>query len=73
MAEIKIGVVGRIVAGDDVGRYLKVIDDGRNTGGFLVITSDSPDFVDGYDDWVESRSALEEYFLESSWRVEWSA
>jgi hypothetical protein len=72
MPKIEIGPVGKIVEGDDAGYYVKIVDDEQNTGGFLVITSDSPDFSTGYDDWVENRSALEEYFVESGWRIEWS-
>lgn len=71
MSEIQVGKVGKILAGDDVGRYIKVVDDSDSTGGFLILTSDDPDFERGYDNWVEDRTALLRYFQESGWQVEW--
>ncbi len=31
--QIRIGQIGRIIAGDEVGKYIKVIDDEQNTSG----------------------------------------
>ncbi|MGZ3974329.1 MAG: hypothetical protein ACXWAT_10130 [Methylobacter sp.] len=69
--DIKVGVVGEIVAGDDAGSYLKVIDDNENTGGFLILTSRSPQMTDGFDNWVESENSLRQYFIESGWVIRW--
>lgn len=70
--DIRIGVTGLITAGDNAGWQVRIEDDMRNTGGFLVLLS--PDFQsspEGADDWVESESALSSYFEESSWVVKW--
>jgi hypothetical protein len=65
------GRVGRIVKGDEKGRYVKIIDDSSSTGGFLILTSDDVEFRVGHDCWVESRVALEQYFDESDWLIDW--
>lgn len=69
--EIKIGLVGRIVEGDDIGSYVKVLDDSQNTGGYLILTSAHQDMSDGADNWVEDWDTLSRYFQESRWVVEW--
>lgn len=71
MLTIKIGNIGKIVKGDDVGNFVKIIDDSQNTGGFLIITSANQAFEEGYDDWVENEESLIKYFTESKWEIEW--
>jgi hypothetical protein len=68
---IPIDRVGRILSGDESGWYVKVMDDDRSTGGLLILTSRTPDFHEGFDNWVEDRVALEGYFREANWLVEW--
>lgn len=70
--DIRIHTPGRVVAGDSVGLYVEIVDDSKNTGGFLVLQhweDDPSGWV--YDDWVETRSDLEKYFKEGNWIVEW--
>ena len=69
--EIKIGQVGLIVAGDEVGRYIKVLDDRQSTGGFLILTATDQAMSDGYDNWVEDEKSLSRYFRESHWKIDW--
>jgi len=71
MTDIRIGALGRIRSGDEQGRYLKIVDDAENTGGFLILTSDDSEFSSGYDNWVESKQALAQYIRESRWKIEW--
>ncbi|WP_210408473.1 hypothetical protein [Hahella sp. KA22] len=68
-----ISTVGKILAGDDAGFFVKVLDDTENTGGYLIITSAKESFEDGHDGWVENMASLKKYFEESQWVVEWKA
>lgn len=73
MVDILIGVVGRIISGEEHNRFVKVIDDSENTGGFLILTADDIELRSrGYDNWVEDKEHLKRYFLESKWLIEWS-
>ena len=69
--EIPVDKVGRILAGDEVGRYVRIIDDADSTGGFLILTATYPDMVGAYDAWVEDKEGLIRYFVEAKWLVEW--
>lgn len=74
MRDLRVGVLGRIVAGDDAGRYVEVLDDTSSSGGFLILTYDHSDRSgNAYDSWVESIGDADLYFEESSWDVEWLA
>lgn len=69
--QIRIGEIGRILAGEESGHYVKVLDDSKNTGGYLILTAPAADMRQGYDNWVESKDALALYFEESGWVIEW--
>ncbi len=73
MVDILIGVIGKIISGEEYGRFVKVIDDSENTGGFLILTADDIELSSrGYDNWVEDKERLKCYFLENKWLIEWS-
>ncbi|MBL3558394.1 hypothetical protein JK643_18565 [Marinobacter sp. JB05H06] len=71
--DIRVGKIGVVLAGENIGWQIRVEDDSVNTGGYLVLTS--RDFTDphaeAFDDWVEDEGALQEYFRESGWVVKW--
>lgn len=69
--KIKLGEVGKIVSGQELGRYVKVVDDAANTGGYFIITAASPSMRDAFDNWVESGAVLQRFFEEAEWVVEW--
>lgn len=72
MSKIKIGALGRIVAGVDAGRFVEIVDDADSTGGFLILSHENADRSgNGFDDWVESMMGLEVYFAEAGWEIEW--
>lgn len=70
--EIKLGRVGKIVEGEERGNYVKVVNDEVNTGGwFLVLVAKANDMRDGFDSWVENKQALQRFFDESKWVIDW--
>lgn len=71
--DIRIGNVGRIIGGDEVGKYLKIVDDSARSGGFLILVTSDKEMKDGHDYWVEDKATLERFFRESRWSVEWEA
>jgi hypothetical protein len=68
---IHINKKGRIIKGDLSGQYVLIQDDAENTGGYLILTATDIDFQHGHDDWVEDMEALERYFKEAQWQIEW--
>lgn len=72
MNELPIGVLGEIVAGAEAGRFVEVVDDAENTGGFLIVTyADADRSPEVFDAWVESIVDVELYFEELGWSVRW--
>lgn len=71
MSEVKFNVAGTILAGDDVGWTVRVIDDSVNTGGYLVLVFCEQDKESGWDSWVETLEDLDAFFEESGWVVSW--
>ena len=70
-SKIPISKVGKILSGSEVGSFVKVVDDRENTGGYLILTSASGEFKTGFNEWVDSPTALIKYFEESQWEIEW--
>jgi hypothetical protein len=72
MSVVPVGVIGKIVFPEDRrGWFVKVEDDSQNTGGFLLLEwRDDP--REGFDSWTENRDALDQFFLETGWKILWS-
>ncbi len=71
MQEIKLNTKGRIVQGLHVGRYIEVIDDTDNTGGFYVFQSTTETFDECFDDWMQTWELVEQHFMYWEWEIEW--
>jgi hypothetical protein len=72
MKEIRIGELGKILTGSEAGRFVEVVDDAENTGGFLIVTyADAERAPDVYDAWVGSVVDVELYFEDAGWEVQW--
>lgn len=73
--EIKFNILGIILNGaNPEEKFIKIIDDQENTGGFLILLSSNDKFLpfNNYDDWVENLEILKEYLQESNWIIKWS-
>lgn len=73
--EIKFNILGIILNGaNPEEKFIKIIDDQENTGGFLILLSSNDEFLpsNSYDDWVENLEILKEYLQESNWIIKWS-
>lgn len=69
---IKIGKVGRIVSGDDAGKFVRVDELPDSPPSYLILLAEDQDFKRGCGDyWVEDFPSLEEFFTEGQWTVEW--
>ena len=72
MRDLRVAVLGRIVAGQEAGRVLEVVDDSENSGGYLVVTyADVDRSPEVFDTWVESIIDVDVLFDENGWEVEW--
>ncbi len=75
--KIRIGAEGHIVNSSRNGHSVRIDDGQKNTGGFLVYEwwsgSDGPNDNGAFDTWVENEAALEKFFTESKWALEWKS
>jgi hypothetical protein len=72
MSDFRIGVLGFIVAGEEAGRWVEVIDDQAESGGFLIFTfGDRERCGEVFDTWVESMIDVERQFDFWGWEIRW--
>lgn len=70
--DIKINVVGKVIKGDGVGSFIKILDDSESTGGVIILFSEDDTFSQVFDGWVEDYKSLVAFFAETDWVIEWS-
>ena len=69
---IRIGVLGRIVEGDEAGRFVRIKELPDDPPSYLVFTAADEEFkVAGGDEWVEDYASLIAFCEEGRWVVEW--
>ena len=72
MSDIRLGLLGQILTGREVGRIVEVVDDSDNTGGFLIFTyADEHRSPEVFDAWVSTLAEVDSYFRESNWTIRW--
>lgn len=65
-------MLGEILSGPEKGRFVEIVDDSQNTGGYLVVTySDDARSPEVFDVWLESIVDVEMYFDECTWTIRW--
>ena len=73
---ILIGQVGFILEGKDSGKYILVIDDTAETGGYYIFLGNAPNFNNPqyqgevYDYWLENKEDLNLFFLDI--KIQWN-
>jgi hypothetical protein len=71
---IKVGKVGRIVAGDEVGKFVRVDELADSPPSYLILLAHDQEFSRGCGDyWAEDFASLEQFFIEGKWVVEWTS
>jgi hypothetical protein len=71
-SNIPIDTVGPILEGKQAARFVEVIRDSCNTGGFLIFTyADASRAPEAFDSWVEHLQDVVQYFREAGWRIDW--
>jgi len=70
--DLRTGVVGQIRAGREAGRFVELVDDSENTGGWLIFTYGRHDRSgEAFDTWAASIVDVDLYFDDCGWVVEW--
>ena len=69
--EVRVGQLGKIIRGDELGHYVKVVREPSRTDGLLILTSADADMTEGHDCWVENTDALRRFFDKAHWVVDW--
>lgn len=68
----RVGVVGRIVAGDELAKFVRVDVLPGEPPSYLVLLAYDPEFRRGCGDfWVEDLASVGQFFAEGEWAVEW--
>ncbi len=72
MPNVQVATLGRILAGEEAGRFVEVIDDSASSGGYPIFTyADADKSPEVFDSWVGTFEDVERYFAESGWTIEW--
>jgi len=70
MDNIKIETKGLILNGELENWNIFIQNLEKGEGSYLILLT-SPDGSEGYDDWIENFYALQGYFKEANWKIEW--
>ena len=63
---------GKIVAGENVGSYVFVeVDTAGSTGGFFIYRGLQASLDSGFDNWVEKKDLVYQFFRFAGWQIEW--
>lgn len=68
---IPLNTVGKVISGDNKIRFVKVVFDIEDTGGYYIFMYEDESQIKGFDSWVLNSQELEDYFRLSGWEVEW--
>ncbi|GHI07861.1 hypothetical protein Scel_61820 [Streptomyces cellostaticus] len=69
---IRIGEVGRIVSGEESGKFVKINELPDSPPSYLILLAHDREFTRGCGDyWVEDFVSLEQFFTEGEWVVKW--
>ena len=69
--QILIGKWGKIVSGQNAGRYVFVQEDPQETGGFFIFQCREPSIKTGFDNWAENIESVQNFFQHSGWKIVW--
>lgn len=73
--DIEIEKTGLILEGEEKGWYVLIKNDNLDTAGYQILTFSNLDPADNhrqcFDAWVESFDDLQDYFVESRWKIQW--
>ena len=72
--DIKIGITGKILAGENKDWYIFVEHDPEKTGGYYIFLFNNFDKLKSskrYDYWAEDRKILIQMCREAGWQIQW--
>jgi hypothetical protein len=72
--EIKIGAVGKVIEGEDLGWFVFLKEDLEDSGGYFILIFNNQVMsksTEIYDYWVENKEDLIPFFRDSNWKIEW--
>lgn len=72
MEDFPLNRSGRIASGKYAGWKVRVVECEPGSDDCLVLIA-RPDHGESYDDWVEKRKYLPEFFTNRKWDVEWES
>jgi hypothetical protein len=68
-----LGTVGEVVEGEEVGRFVEVLDGSADGGGYLISTyADDQKMHDAVTKRVETYDDVNSFFFEKIWTIEWA-
>ncbi|MFJ5046987.1 hypothetical protein [Streptomyces sp. NPDC088719] len=67
---IEIDDVGRIAAGDERGKFVRINELPDDPPSYVILLAEDPEFLNGCGDyWVENREDLSTFFTEARWTI----
>lgn len=70
--ELKYDTIGKIIAGENCGWLVKIVNDTLNTGGYYVYEFESIESENGFDTWLENETQVKGYIYENEWKINWN-
>ena len=68
---VKYDTIGKIIKGNNLGWFVKIVKDVEKSGGIFIYEFPELNGSKGFDNWLENPNDVHEFINENGWKIKW--